>query len=466
MVCWKHSGPSVQEPSTSQSVRAIATRGDRARRLSAANARIARYALPVSATACLASALSPVLGGAGALGSISLAAGAIAAGLMVLAARYHPRVLRDDAVADLDRAAALDGSLRSAHWFAVNTPAEAADWNDPWISRHLEDAARRAAGVDWGRVYRRPSPQLRWALTVTCAVLAVGLSVRPLPRLVRRTAQPPATTRSPIAGPQELSASLDPQIIEGMKAMRAGRTPSEEQLSAIGEVLETAKHDAVARKRIEAEVNGSESKAADARQSSPSDSDAAWSDDYHNGFEMSDLDWAYQEALARGRSEEATRAEPGGEVTPPPGAGEPKGQGRQGEPAASGELSGSPVEGDTRGNPASFSSLLVGNQHAKGEPGAPERANDAGRAAKLAAALRTEVVHASSEVTLPDLDAPAPRRATNASRTPAAAPVMRDGVPYDRSRAAQPPAVPDARRPLLRGFFLRPAEPVPPVKRP
>jgi len=386
---------------------------------------------------------------------------------MVLAARYYPRVLRDDAVADLDRAAALDGSLRSAHWFAVNTPAAAAaDRNDPWISRHLEDAARRAADVDWGRVYRRPSNRLRWALAAACAVLAVGLSVRPLPRLVRPTAQPPATTRSPIAGPPEISASLDPQIIEGMKAMRAGRTPSEEQLSAIGEVLETAKHDAAARKRIEAEVNGSESHAADARQSSPSDSDGAWSDDYHNGFEMSDLDWAYQEALARGRSEEATRAEPGGEVTPPAGAGEPKGKGRQGEPAASGELSGSPVEGDTRGNPASFSSLLVGNQHAKGEPGAPERANDAGRAAKLAATLRAEVVHASSEVTLPALDVAAARRATNASRTPAAGPVTTDGVPYDRSRAAQPPAVPDARRPLLRGFFLRPAEPVPPVKRP
>src|SRR5436190_16873061 len=105
MVWWKQSGPSVQEPSTSQSVRAIATRGDRARRLSAANARIARYVLPVAATACLASALSPVLGGPGALGSIFLAAGAMAAGLMVLAARYYPRVLRDDAVADVDRAA-------------------------------------------------------------------------------------------------------------------------------------------------------------------------------------------------------------------------------------------------------------------------------------------------------------------------------------------------------------------------
>jgi hypothetical protein len=338
----------------------------------------------------------------------------------------------------------------------------------------LEDAASRAADVDWTRVYRQPAMRLSWALTICCALLTAGLAVRPLPRLARRTtaaadASPAATVPDPApTSSPDAPGSLVPQILEGMKAMRAGRKPSEAQLSAIGEALETARYDPAARKRIEAEVNGSGPNANDgAKSSPPDDQSAAWSDDYHNGFEMSDLDWAYQEALARGRSEETPQVEPGGEVTPPAGTTAPPGKGRQGEPSASGQLSGTPIEGDTRGRPVDFTSLLRGSQHASsGAPGAPDQAKDGGRAARLAAALRTEVVHASSETTLPELDRPAARRATNASKTPLATPVTTDAVRYDRSRATQPPAVPEARRPLLRGFFLRPAEPAPVVKRP
>jgi len=423
----------------------------------------------VAAAACLASALSPVLGGSGALGLVLLAAGAIVAGVMVLAARFSPHVLHDSAVAQLDRAAGLDGSLRSAHWFAGHDPAApAVDPSRLWIASHLEEAASRAALVDWTGVYRRPSRRLSWLLTLACAVLTAGLSVRPLPRLVRRTIEANAAASPAIASAPDAPASLVPQVLEGIKAMRAGRTPSEKQLSAIGQALETARHDPIARKRIEAEVNGSDSKQTEARQSAQSDSDtAAWSDDYHNGFEMSDLDWAYQEAMARGRSEEATHAEPGGEVTTPPsGTSDPSSKGRPAEPAAAGELNGTPVEGDTRGRPADFSSLLRGTQHASGNSGAPDQAKDAGRTARLAAALRTEVVHASSEITLPNLDRPAARRATNESKAPLAAAATTEPVRYDRSRATQPPAVPDARRPLLRGYFLRAAEPVAAVKHP
>jgi len=96
----------------------------------------------------------------------------------------------------------------------------------------------------------------------------------------------------------------------------------------------------------------------------------------------------------------------------------------------------------------------------------PDPAQDIRPSAKLTAALRAEVVHASSDVTLPNPDQQPARRATNASQTTAAAPLMTAPVQYDRSRAVQPPAVPAARRPLLREFFLRSADPVSPVKRP
>ncbi len=472
MVSWKHSGRPVNESSARQSVRSSAARGDRARRVAAANRRIARYALPVTASACLASALIPVLGGPGSVGLTLLVAGAAIAGATVLAARFAPRVLHDGVVAQLDRAAALDGSLRSAYWFATHdsSTTRAADRTAPLIASHLEEAASRAAGVDWTRVYSWPLNRARTALVVACIVAAVGLSFKPLPRLSRPAVQArhegggaPETSTTPADAP----GAPVPQILEGIKALRSGRKPSEEQLSAIGHALDTARHDPAARKRIEGEVNASDSKGTDPRQSSSSDSEsAAWSNDYQNGFEMSDLDWAYQEAMARGRTDEAPHPEPGGDVTPPSGTSDPSSKGRPAEPAAAGELTGSPIEGDTRGRPADFSSLLRGTQHATGHSGAPDQAKDDGRAARLAAALRTEVVHANSEITLPNLDRPASRRATTASSVPPAAPGASEHVAYDRSHAAQPPAVPDARRPLLRGYFLRTDEPTSAVKRP
>ncbi|MEO7275287.1 MAG: hypothetical protein ABIX28_14185 [Vicinamibacterales bacterium] len=458
----------MQPSFAGQSVHAIAVRGDRARRRSAAYLRVARHAPAVAAVACLASALSPVLGGPRVLGPILLAVGVVVAGVSIVAARFLPRGLHDRAVAELDRAAGLEGSLRSAHWFVGHTPA-AADVgpSGSWIASHLEDAASRAGRVDWARVFHLSSRRWSWAFTLSCVLLTAGLSVRPLPRLVRRTIEPTAAA-TVSASPPAAAPSLAPQILEGIKAMRSGRPPSEAQLSAIGQALQTARHDPAARKRIEAEVNGSDAKGAEAQRSAPSDNDgAAWSDDYHNGFEMSDLDWAYQEAMARGRSEPAAKAEPGGEVTAaPPGKREPAAKGKQGEPASAGELTGSPVEGDTRGRPADFASLLRGTQHSTGKASAEDQAKDAGRVARLTAALRTEVVHASSQITLPDLDRPAARRATNASQAPVVGPDPSKQVRYDRSRASQPPAVPEARRPLLRGYFLRPAEPMPAVKRP
>ena len=193
--------------------------------------------------------------------------------------------------------------------------------------------------------------------------------------------------------------------------------------------------------------------------------DGAWPDNLHNGFELGDLDWAYQEALARGGADERARLDAGGDAA----ASESVRDGKVGEgevaPAASGSTTDVPVEADLRGQAASFSSLLLGRQQASGGPDSPAAPKSPGRAATLAA-LRHEVIHAQSDVEVPNPDAPAARRATNAGRTSTAATSPDHVARYDRSHAIQPPAVPDARRPLVHGFFLRPAEPGSPVKRP
>lgn len=407
-----------------------------------------------------------MLGGPGTLGLVVLAAGIVSAGLTILAAG-SARELQDDGIAEIDRAADLDGSLRSAHWFAVNGPAGPATApNAAWIARHLEEAAGRAAHVDWTRVYRRPSARLPWVLTFVCVVATLGLSVRPLPRLLKRPLQASEITpASPPPGNPATPSAFVPQIIEGMRAMSSGRTPSEEQLTAIGRALEATKSDPAARKRMETEVSASNAPAGTARPWSGGDLDSGgWTDDYNTGFEIADLEWAYQEAMARARMDALSRAEPGTGAVSPEGSANASADARPGDPAGAGALTGAPVAADTRGQAVSFSSLLLGRQQATGDAASPNQAQDLERAAGRSAALRNEVVHARSDVPARNVDAPALRRATRAGQGPVDRPGTADPVRYDRSRATQPAPVPEARRPLVHDFFLRRADPVPVAK--
>ena len=460
---------SVHEPSASQSIRHIAARGDRARRVSVAHRRAARFALPAAATAVLASAVTTVLGGPRTVGLALLAAGAVAAVLTALEAR-RSRLVPDDVAAAMDRAADLGGSLRSALWFADpggdQTPRD--DRNADWVAFHLEAAASRAAEIDWPRVYERPPARLQWGMALLCALITIGLFVRPLPRLSTRSVHSlEAAAPTPVPNAPAAAASVVPQLVEGMRALRSGRKPSTEQLSAIGRALEVARNDPAAQKRIEDLMIRSESDPNHQLSATDSDSgDGALPDDLHNGFELGDLDWAYQEALARGGADERARLDAGADAA----ASESTRDGKAGEgavdPAASGSTAGVPIEADLRGQAASFSSLLLGRQQASGGPDSPAAPKSPERSATLAAALRHEVIHAQSDVDVPNLDAPTARRATNAGRTPAAAIATDQVGRYERSHAIQPPAVPDARRPLVHSVFVRPAETGAPVKQP
>ena len=248
-----------------------------------------------------------------------------------------------------------------------------------------------------------------------------------------------------------------------MKAMRAGRPPSEEQLSAIGQALETARHDPAARKRIEAEVNGSDSKRTRtiSTRRHPTADAAAWSDDYHNGFEMSDLDWAYQEAMARGRSEPATHAEPGGEVTPPAGKSEPASKGRQGEPASAGRAERLAGRGRHARPPGRLHLAAPGQRSTRsGKAGAPriKPRTPAGWRDWPRCFAPKSSTRAPRSPCQASTDRPPDGPPTRARRRPPR-PITTDTGSLRPIPATQPPAVPEARRPLLRGYFLRPAEP-------
>jgi hypothetical protein len=453
----------VQDRSASQAVQRAASLGDRARRVARTMRVIERIAPTAAAVAVIASGIAAVLGGLRMIGLVWLGASAIAAALAWVAAR-RTRPVSGATVGELDRAAGLDGALHSAYWFAgADVSTRQGDPRAPWVRFHLQQTATRTEGIDWTAVYARPFARRAWSTAAALTLVALGLMVWPSARLLTRTAGP---TSSPNGTAQtRIPASLVPNVIEGIRAMHAGGTPSKVQLSAIGQTLEIAKIDPNVQKQIEALLAraAADPRNADAGQDADSDRDPR--DVYSNDIQLNDLSWAYQEAVARSRGGE--RAHPDSssastsEGTPDGKPGE-----READPAAAGSPNAVPVLADTRGQPVGFLSQLLGRQQASGEPGSADHSQNQARAGTLTAALRAEIVRARTDLNVPELDTPAARRATNAGRTPAGAYLVDNGVRYDRSHGGQPPPVPDARRSLVHDFFLRAADAGSPVKRP
>ena len=267
-----------------------------------------------------------------------------------------------------------------------------------WVAFHLDAAAARAVGVDWPRVYHRPAARLRWGLALLCAAATLALWAWPPPRLLKQPLQAADAGKPSAPADPSSSSALVPQIVEGMRAMRSGRTPSPEQLAAIAQALEMAKGDPLAHRQIEGRLTQSQTRSNDPTDAFDSDSlVGASSDDLHNGFELADLDWAYQEAIARVRADERTPPDAGGEVTTAEDAPDGKADERPGESAASGALNGVPIEADTRGQAMNFLAPTPGRQQASADSGSTKDPAKPDRAATLAVTLRSEVVHARSD---------------------------------------------------------------------
>jgi hypothetical protein len=407
---------------------------------------IVRWAPWVAGLACAASALALVVGVARPAGLVLLAASALVAAGMLLAARID-RPPADDAVAALDRAASLEGSLRSAYWFAIDpawTPDSAAE--AAWVAFHLDRAAGRAESVSWRDVYAVPSPLRRWVATAALALAAVlMLQIDSPPRARVEASAPLDTADVTIVIPPHLAG----QVVEGMKTLQAGKTPSKETLTAVGQALEIAKQDPRARAELAALL------------AQAGGDFGGWGDEWGRN-EMDEgtppPEWAYEDAVSRAGVQPESGAGGPDPATP---AGDTRGAAKTGE--VNRGLSATPrpdstfVQADTSGQPASFSSLLFGRAHAKGDAvGSSSRAAAPAPSAALAAALRREVVHARSDVDEADRKT-APRRGPDLGRPPMmVAGVAPTGLQYDAADAGRPPAIPDARRELVHDFFVRP----------
>jgi hypothetical protein len=242
-----------------------------------------------------------------------------------------------------------------------------------------------------------------------------------------------------------------------MQAIKSGRVASHEALAAIGQALEIAKIDPAAQKQMEALLAKARSNATDSDYSQD-----PWNDVVPGSREeyemLAALEWAYKDAVARAPIDDQVRRDAARAAPAAKRSDDGKPGDRNPDDVGSGATSDAPVLADTRGQAASFSTLLFGKQQASGDSGkTSSQQPTSARAATLAAALRGEVIQARSDATDLDRETAAARRATHAGGAPGTAVVMENGVTYDRSRATQPPAVPEARRSLVHHFFLRPA---------
>jgi len=438
----------VSLSAASLSVRQSALLGDRARRQHAAIRLIARWAPWVAGIACGASVVTLLAGVARPVGIVLLGVGVLAAAGLLVAARMRG-LPADDAVAALDAAASLDGSLRSAYWFAGDTqriPESAAEAT--WVAFHLDHAASRAEATDWRHVYTRPPSARRWLATAVLASAVIALLRVESPRPTQAVASAPDDPADTLI---VIPPHLVGEVVQGMKAMQAGKTPSKETLTAVGQALEIAKQDPRARRELAALL-----------AQAGGDFFGSWGDEWGRN----DMDegtpppeWAYEEAVSRASVQPEANAGGPDAATP---AGDTRGAAKTGEVNRGVPATPRPdtafVRADTSGQPGSFASLLFGRAQAKGDAAGPSpRASAPTAGVALTAALRREVVHARSDVGDANRVA-AERRAADRGRPPVMiAGVAPTGMRYDAADAGRPPAIPDARRGLVHDFFARPA---------
>lgn len=434
----------------SQRVLRSARRGNRARRLSVCRRVIDQIFPWIAAAACAASALALLTGRGQAIGIVLLAGSALAAAVALFAARLD-RPPSDRQLAAIDRAARLEGALGSACWFARHRGASnhAAD-DERWIAYHVDHAAERAAGVDWARVYARPIARRRWMTTLILAAATIVLARLETPPVSLGWAAEQDADTIMVVPPH-----LAGDVVEGMNALKAGAPLSKDVLTAVGRAIEIARNDRNARRDLEDLFarTGGDPRWLDGESFGSHDWDVNERPDWDEGTPA--LEWAYEAAVAR-----AALDDPSGASAPARTSRDEGGRtGRAGElqRGATAPLTqeSAVLRADARGQTGSFSSFLFGRQRATDEAGTGPAASSTAPAGALAAALRREVVHARSD--LPDAPPPtAARRAPDRVQPPASPTgIAPTGLTYESSRAARPPAIPDARRGLVHDFFVR-----------
>jgi hypothetical protein len=450
-----------QPSAAGDAVRAVLAAADRRRRAREAS-RLLWRAAPVIAAAGLAVAVLRrwTLWSAWTPAIVLIVGAAALLGYILIATRA--KTLSDPAAAAIDRDAALGGELRSASWFATR------DGRDLWADHHLELAAARLRGVDWTRLYPRVSaPRARLAsLAMIAGALALTFGLPQRASARRTTATPPEAARAATPGdPRAAALLLPPELMQQLEALLAaaerGDTEAAGRLATSQELREllnklAADPDLLAR-LAKALAATDPKKAPTARELK------ALAERARRAAETSAMSQDMREAMEK-MAKEAEAA--GAEVAENTEEGQPmtsdspeKAESGQSNAASSmQELSVQLSRQADAGGGAGLMMMSNPSDQGGGPPGSgvgggggQEQA--AAAAAALAAAFKQEVVEASQDNPGDNVDTEIRRKTEQGSSqvgfTQSAA------GQFDRSRAAAPPPVPEARRSGVQSYFVR-----------
>jgi hypothetical protein len=452
----------LQSQSPDQDVRAGIARGDKLRRAREGRRRLWRAA-PFVAAVCLGVAgigrwlgWSPVL----ALVVLGLAAAALAVAVW-FAIRFRP--VSDSVAARLDDDAGLSGELRSAHWFATS------ERRDPWTSFHLERAAERLGAIDWTRCYPAVRAPRAWAATAVIVAGVLALSAR-WPG--RATGPLPASAASAVEAGKPvfsltdiLSPELQKQLADLLAKVESGKLSSEAlkalspelrnllaQLAALRDP-QTLKDLAPDAAKAEAANRAGQAKAMKAlaerakraagEQALPSDLKQA----------LNDL----ADTLNDAATEQAASLEASESVA---SKGAEQGGAKQASASADASQASIQFSRDADASAGSGMSMLsdAGFPSGDARPGSGAGGNSgdkkgAGQMLGVEQALRRETVEADKDAAGDNVTTET-RRKSEQGQAAVNFTHAASGT-FDRSHAAAPPPVPEARRAQVQAYFIR-----------
>jgi hypothetical protein len=445
----------------STSVRNAVRDADRRRRSRDSVRLLARLA-PIAAGLVLVTAAVGRLAGWPARGAVVLLIALAAALIGFFLLRRRSRVTTDSLAAQIDTDAGLAGELRSAHWF------ESQPSSDAWADYHLDRARERLTAVSWTDLYPAARSGRAWVMTAALTAAAVALMIT-IPRTP--AGLDPALAAEIAAVADQLPPDLQKRLDELLSAVKAGEPgaaeASEATLAELKDLL--SKLDPELQRKL-ADLAKQLREQKDIKNADEGDQRASDDPDSNAGM-PEDMRWAAEDLAARLANADfdrqtAEKNPSASSETGEKGPGSPQAETANAQAADKGMQMMRQAASDPGASQLMMaavgamggdsSSGAGGNQGNNCGPGS-DPAQCAKEFTSIAQALRKELIEASSDMLGENVKQPEDlRRKTEQGTSSLGFTRIAPPATLERSRAASPPAVPDARRPLLFNYFIRP----------
>lgn len=446
-------------PAANERVRAAIAAADRRRRRRAASTNIWRAAPIVAAASLLVAAVSRWAGWPSAFPLGVLAAALLALALYLLFSR-RDRTISDAVAATIDTDAGLGGELRSASWFAGR------DTRDGWANLHVDRAADRLRSVDWAQLYppvRAPRARAATSLMVVATLaLAIVFPDRPVDSMASARGNE-VRLKPDSTNANALPPELQKQLEDLLAAAERGTLDIEGNPVSAVEMRELL--DRLRQLRERAELK----ELAHAMNADPRGSSAqemmALAERLRLAGEKNEASREFRKAvedLARNLSEAASAEQAEAERARAAASMEGQQPGAGGQTSASTEIDEATIQTVKEAQSAAGGAgvVMMSNQEAPGGAASPGfgaggsgSSTGEARMAEIEQALRQETIEANRDQAGANVDSEVRRKTEQGHATVTF--TRGSSGKSDKSRAAAPAPVPEARRTDVQRYFIR-----------